>query len=218
MEISANLESLLHKCSSCWGRTSRSGYNRLWKNHIDVVYTAYGMSVQFNFEDTLYIWYTTLTGVVSLQKKPVVIEELDKGRMDKKRWDTGIKQESSVWLPRCYLELLVTIQFIDWTSAHQPITQEQARTWSLNQHPADAVTVGHSSHTVDVGFSHYTAGKRLKCEALVCSTHTKLCLKNTQRVNRGFATEECSFSKIYFPFLKTFSANDSARQLSVAVS
>lgn len=46
------------------------------------------------------------------------VAELCGGGMGEELWETGSKQGG---LPRCYLRLRVTIQFIDWTSTHQPI-------------------------------------------------------------------------------------------------
>lgn len=56
---------------------------------------------------------------------------LSRVRMDEELWENRSKQGRWLRLPRCYLELWVAIQFIDWTTTRQPITWEESGTWSL---------------------------------------------------------------------------------------
>lgn len=77
---------------------------------------------------------------------------LSRGRMHEELWENRSKQRRWLRLPRCYLELWVAIQFIDWTATpanHMRGKRDLKPLLAHNQHPTDGVTVEHRSHTVD---------------------------------------------------------------------
>lgn len=121
------------------------------------------IGVSFQLVSNMYLEHRCMTSIWRSLDKILAKKQLrqavtqSRGRMDSALWMNRSKGERWLWLPCCYLELWVTIQFIDWNT-DSPANRRRANgdpepLLIYNQHPADAPTYSQWGIRVQLTFA-----------------------------------------------------------------